>query len=337
MECIPHENAAPYIQWIYSLFGSCVYGYADALSIFFGYASIFCWLNAQVPQMLENYKLKSADGLSLYLLYFWLAGDLGNMFSCVLNHQLPFQTYLATYFVCTDLILLYQYFCYSSNKTALCTDKFNTPHDTSVEHGNEEFVFPEEYACLELTKTMEDVNYGTMNSNSSRKTLFMGLLLFGCRFGFGSTTALLSTTTINSGGSTAAATAEEVLLQTPLTLGWVLAWICTTFYIVSRVPQIHKNHKRHSTQGLSLALFSFAVGGNVTYALSIILHPGRTRESFMESLPYLSGSLGTLFLDAVIFGQFLSYRKSAAVDNTNAQMAVTRTSSLSRPLTFSSQ
>lgn len=25
-------------------------------------------------QMLENYKLKSADGLSLYLLYFWLAG-----------------------------------------------------------------------------------------------------------------------------------------------------------------------------------------------------------------------------------------------------------------------
>lgn len=24
--------------------------------------------------MIENYKLKSADGLSLYLLYFWLAG-----------------------------------------------------------------------------------------------------------------------------------------------------------------------------------------------------------------------------------------------------------------------
>ncbi|CAO3621932.1 unnamed protein product [Mucor fragilis] len=260
-------------------------------------------------------------------------GDLGNMFSCVLNHQLPFQTYLATYFVCTDLILLYQYFRYSSNKIVLCTDKFNTPHDPSVEHADEEFVFPEEYACLELTKTMEDVNYGTMNSNSSRKTLFMGLLLFGCRFGFGSTTALLSTTA-TSGGSTAA---EEILLQTPLTVGSVLAWICTTFYIVSRVPQIHKNHKRHSTQGLSLALFSFAVGGNVTYALSILLHPGRTRESFMESLPYLSGSLGTLFLDAVIFGQFLSYRKNTVVDYTNANMAVTRTSSLSRPLTFNSQ
>ncbi|KAL9550754.1 hypothetical protein MBANPS3_004582 [Mucor bainieri] len=287
--------------------------------------------------MLENYKLKSADGLSLYLLYFWLAGDLGNMFSCVLNHQLPFQTYLATYFVCTDLILLYQYFRYSSNKIVLCTDKFNAPHDPSVD-ADEEFVFPEEYACLELTKTMEDVNYGTMNSNSSRKTLFMGLLLFGCRLGFGSTTALLSTTAM-SGGPTAATTvaAEEMLLQTPLTLGWVLAWICTTFYIVSRVPQIHKNHKRHSTQGLSLALFSFAVGGNVTYALSILLHPGRTRESFMESLPYLSGSLGTLFLDAVIFGQFLSYRKSTTVDMANTHMAVTRTSSLSRPLTFNSQ
>ncbi|KAI8639794.1 PQ loop repeat-domain-containing protein [Parasitella parasitica] len=331
MDCPIHENASPYIQWIYSMFGSCVYGYADALSIFLGYASIFCWLNAQVPQMIENYKLKSADGLSLYLLYFWLAGDLGNMFSCVLNHQLPFQTYLSGYFVSTDLILLCQYFCYSNNRNekSLCTDKFSS-HDQSDEynHFDEEFVFPEEYACLESTKTTKDVGYGTINGNySSKKTLYMGMLLFGCKLGMGST---ISTSTIQ-GGSTQ-------VVQSAITFGWVLAWVCTSFYILSRVPQIHKNHKRHSTQGLSLALFSFAVCGNITYAASILFHPGRTTESFLESLPYLSGSLGTLFLDAVIFGQFLVYRKqNNNVVNVGATVAVTRTSSLSRILTFESQ
>jgi hypothetical protein len=254
------------------------------------------------------------------------------MFSCVLNHQLPFQTYLATYFVVTDLVLLFQYFRYSNNKNGilLCTDKFST-HDQSGEHSqfDEEFIFPEEYACLELTKTMEDVNYGTMN-NTKKKTLFMGLLLFGCKFGLGSA---LSTSSVSGGFTTTVATTSSVAF------GWVLAWICTTFYIVSRVPQIHKNHKRHSTLGLSLALFSFAVGGNVTYAASILLHPGRTRESFLESLPYLSGSLGTLFLDAIIFGQFLFYRKHATnVASTGATTnVVTRTSSLSRILTFNSQ
>lgn len=254
------------------------------------------------------------------------------MFSCVLNHQLPFQTYLATYFVATDLVLLYQYFRYSNNKNeiSLCTNKFST-HDRSDEHNqfDEEFVFPEEYACLELTKTMEDINYGTMN-NTKKKTLFMGLLLFGCKFGLGSA---LSTTAVSGGFTATAATTSSV------TFGWVLAWICTTFYIVSRVPQIYKNHKRHSTQGLSLALFSFAVGGNVTYAVSILFYPSRTRESFLESLPYLSGSLGTLFLDAIIFGQFLSYRKHATNAVSTGAMAdvVTRTSSLSRILTFNSQ
>lgn len=89
------------------------------------------------------------------------------------------------------------------------------------------------------------------------------------------------------------------------TIGQLLAWMCTSFYLSSRIPQIIKNYKRHSVEGLSLALFSFAVCGNVTYALSIILRPGK--GSIMNALPYIFSSIGTLLFDLVIFIQFLYY------------------------------
>lgn len=325
MECIPRENAAPYIQWIYSLFGSCVYGYQDAISTLLGYASIFCWLNAQVPQVMENYKLRSADGLSLYLLYFWLAGDLGNMFSCVLNHQLPFQTYLAIYFVGTDLILLYQYFHFGkgdllySEEAALKINNGITNDQSNDEESTLLLTEP-----LELIKTIEDVcpsshtacTYGSTDNKRKPTTLFMGLILFGCRLGFGSA---LTTTATGAADNSNNVNMISMLTNTDyasvVTFGWLLAWMCTTFYLVSRIPQIYKNYKRHSTQGLSLALFNFAVCGNLTYAASILLHPGHTRRTFLESLPYLAGSVGTLFLDAIIFGQFVHYKRQNNVRN----------------------
>ncbi|GAA5805757.1 hypothetical protein HPULCUR_011282 [Helicostylum pulchrum] len=234
MECIPHENTAPYIQWIY-------------------------------------------------------ASDLGNMFSCVLNHQLPFQTYLACYFVLTDIILLFQYLHFGKGDIA-CTDEIMKISDDDEESTG---------------RPMTDIssasppNYGSTTTDN--KTTFMGLLLFGCKL-----------------GSSALTTTDTGVMQdydSHITIGWLLAWMCTTFYLVSRVPQIIKNYKRQSTLGLSLALFNFSVGGNMTYAASILLHPGHTRRTFLEALPYLAGSIGTLFLDSVIFAQFMYYRK-----NTNSKM-----------------
>lgn len=222
------------------------------------------------------------------------------MFSCVLNHQLPFQTYLAMYFVMTDLILLYQYFHFGKG------EQFIKEEVNMVDNNDEE-------STLVVTKTREDIlpvsQYGSTDNNKS--TTFMGLLLFGCKLGLGST--LTSQTGIQD-------------LESPVTLGWLLAWICTTFYLVSRVPQIHKNYKRHSTQGLSLWLFSFAVSGNMTYAISILLHPGHTRKTLIESLPYVAGSIGTLFLDAIIFGQFMYYRNSTknSVANTLSRVPTTQ-------------
>ncbi|KAH7919011.1 hypothetical protein BV22DRAFT_972416, partial [Leucogyrophana mollusca] len=77
-----------------------------------GYASIGCWLGAQFPQVLENIKRQSCEGLALPFLLNWLLGDMSNLIGCLLTHQLPFQTWLATYFCFVDCSLLCQYFYY---------------------------------------------------------------------------------------------------------------------------------------------------------------------------------------------------------------------------------
>lgn len=76
------------------------------LSDVLGAASILAWLGAQVPQLVENYRNQSVAGLSLPFLVSWFAGDTTNLLGCVLTHQLPFQTYLASYFVFVDVGLL---------------------------------------------------------------------------------------------------------------------------------------------------------------------------------------------------------------------------------------
>lgn len=44
----------------------------DLAGFYIGLASIFCWFVAQVPQLVKNYKCKSADALSAWFLAQWL-------------------------------------------------------------------------------------------------------------------------------------------------------------------------------------------------------------------------------------------------------------------------
>ncbi|GAA6008934.1 hypothetical protein JCM10207_004032 [Rhodosporidiobolus poonsookiae] len=78
-----------------------------------GVLSIVTWLGAQSPQIYENYRNKSVEGLALPFLISWFAGDFTNFLGCVLTHQLPFQTFLAGYFILVDVILCGQFYYYS--------------------------------------------------------------------------------------------------------------------------------------------------------------------------------------------------------------------------------
>jgi hypothetical protein len=73
-----------------------------------GYISIAFWIFAQFPQLIKNASSGTSESLSLLFLANWLSGDFANLIGCVFTSQLPFQTYLAIYFVLIDTSLFVQ-------------------------------------------------------------------------------------------------------------------------------------------------------------------------------------------------------------------------------------
>ncbi|KAG0258129.1 hypothetical protein DFQ27_004799, partial [Actinomortierella ambigua] len=351
------------------------------------YASIFAWLNAQIPQIIENFKLGSA-------------GDLCNLLGCYLTNQLPFQKYLAIYFCVADIILFGQWIYYTRQhnrrKTLpniliaslpeisemgfpTSTSRPQTPPlriETSVAAGaviaDEAFV-PKRTRSTTITGASlrggylpmggedEDLEHGIMPSGGggeqfeavaplmqrtrTRRATYTeeiahrrstSIVLFGLLF-----LTLRSTVPAGSSTGTSVASAGKMLMMagrvmkrqdnydgssitggdTPEAidpavhqLGRIFAWVCTIFYLTSRMPQLWKNYERKSVQGLSILMFFWAAMGNFTYALSILnspaaVNPETSRQFLKEAVPYILGSSGTLMFDVSIFLQWLYYSK----------------------------
>ncbi|KAF9425502.1 hypothetical protein BGZ94_007481 [Podila epigama] len=89
----------------------------------------------------------------------------------------------------------------------------------------------------------------------------------------------------------------------PLIFGWGSA----ALYLGSRVPQIYKNWRLQSCEGLSMFMFLFSVMGNALYVTSIFLN-SLERTYLIRNMPYWLGSSGTLMFDFTIFCQFYLYR-----------------------------
>ncbi|RAL07295.1 PQ-loop repeat-containing protein [Aspergillus homomorphus CBS 101889] len=84
----------------------------EALSGICGSISIACWVVVFSPQIIENFRRGSADGLSLLFLIVWLAGDVFNILGAVLQGVLPTMIILAVYYTLADVVLLAQCFYY---------------------------------------------------------------------------------------------------------------------------------------------------------------------------------------------------------------------------------
>ncbi|GJE87137.1 PQ-loop repeat-containing protein [Phanerochaete sordida] len=473
----------------------------SSLSDLLGYASIGCWLGAQFPQVLENHRRRSVDGLAWPFLLNWLLGDMSNLVGCILTHQLPFQTYLAIYFCFVDCTLVGQYLYYrhtAKPRPALTTrsraasaatigrgehapthyralshvaanvaaaaalaaqqeeqarwrpahsvesrhtvlsagtgetddevdeaalarlaDSFHSDGGRSTrkkvswsrERGGSigrgahppalspiarpvSAIFPgapEEDALdrgrpatreVQLDETQHEWAVESSRRRSSRASrkgagmVFLGAwALFGVGTLVGSRRGLATENAIRIGRvltniptpvpiqsvanraySGSANTLDGTLaeetpappLDTPISfdnlqfeqpisstraddpddnhdapstdyvIGRISAWICTTLYLTSRLPQIWKNYARKSVDGLSISLFVFAFLGNLLYVSSILSSPNlalpepEAAAFLKESVPYLLGSGGTLMFDITIVIQSFLYKPKSA-------------------------
>jgi uncharacterized protein with PQ loop repeat len=116
-------------------------------------------------------------------------------------------------------------------------------------------------------------------------------------------------------------------------VGHIFAWICCAFYLTSRLPQILENHRRKSTKGINISLFTAALCGNLFYTIGILTNPhahndSARKEFLLNALPYLLGSAGyfiplastksnnirTVMFDVTIITQYFTYWGQDPVD-----------------------
>nr|CAG4715732.1 unnamed protein product [Naegleria fowleri] len=101
-----------YIKWIYIIFGECVHSSWEQASFYVGMASLFFWMIALFPQIIANFRNKSASSLALGYLIQSTIGDSCNFLACILSGQLMTQIFVAGYFVLIDIVVIGQYFFY---------------------------------------------------------------------------------------------------------------------------------------------------------------------------------------------------------------------------------
>ncbi|KAI9189916.1 hypothetical protein H9P43_001349 [Blastocladiella emersonii ATCC 22665] len=262
-----------YHRFIYTIFRECVYTKADAAGVVFGYLSMGFWLFAQFPQVYSNYKKGSANSLAITFIAIWLVGDISNLVGSLLTQQLPFQIYLACYFVFVDILLFSQCLWYNYIKARL---------------------YPETMQTTEVTSPSRHRAASPVAANGARVPKHMVVAI--------AVLALLQP---------ALAAGEVDTTTTAYKVGTVISYICTVMYLSSRFPQILLNYRRRSVEGLSPAMFAFALGGNATYAISVVLRSFSQDDQkayLISSAPFIAGSAGVVMQDVVILIQWLMWR-----------------------------
>ncbi len=108
---------------------------------------------------------------------------------------------------------------------------------------------------------------------------------------------------------------SPLLLSSPVngfngqdTIGPIISWLCCLLYLSSRIPQILFNHNTKSVKSLSMGMFACALGGNISYSLSLSLNWDSS------SIPFLIGSVGTIWLDIIVFLQYYKYKEEGHHD-----------------------
>lgn len=259
------------------------------VSVYSGYLSFTIWLFAQLPQIIENYFNRSVEGVNILFLGCWISGDLTNLMGCLLTKALPFQTLLASYYCFIDMILCFQFWYYIK-----VYPYHTTPHN--------------------LLQSPNMVRYSSPGQQVSPKFLkhprpngFMGNFL---------TVGLISANIKKAKAMFITQPPPSHLWPSFNDIGKILAWICSCFYISSRIPQVITNFQKKSTTGISPYLFLFAMLGNTLYTISIsldlyLLYYRKSPnwwKAFSDQLPFLLGSSGTILFDTVILGQCWYYR-----------------------------
>ncbi|RMY33455.1 hypothetical protein D0865_14453 [Hortaea werneckii] len=311
----------------------------ETLSGLCGSISIACWVVVFSPQIIENFRRSSAEGLSIEFVIIWLAGDVFNILGAVLQGVLPTMIILAIYYTFADVVLLGQCFYYRGftlrdpKPEPPANDENNAPSERTPLVANGLATSPSAHRHPSAADVGSNSRTRSQSSFRNRMASLDG--------------THMSPAVPMHPQPKSASDAEALKPSQPRS--WtqailfniygdkIFGYVCAVLYLGSRVPQLLLNYRRKSTEGLNALFFLFACIGNLTYVLSIFAfsplcsnykhghfhqhhcHDGEARAVYgryiLVNLSWLLGSLGTLFLDFAVFVQFFIYRGSAAPED----------------------
>jgi uncharacterized protein with PQ loop repeat len=264
--------------------------------------SIACWVVVFSPQIIENFRRQSADGLSIVFIIVWLAGDVFNILGAILQGVLPTMIILAVYYTLADIVLMLQVFYY---RGFTLSDEVKKPQDQIL--SEEEPLLGTNGAVgasatlsgnqtTERSRSLSQLRRHISHVDSTHLSPAMPLLdppnpndppaAYNLKPTSTLQTILFNTFSIVlvcAAGifgwwiSTRSHRHRYVEDGDPDTLefdtlGQVFGYLCAVLYIGSRVPQLLLNYRRKSTEGVSLLFFLFACIGNLTYDMSIFAY-----------------------------------------------------------------
>jgi len=262
---------------------------ANEASNVFGSLSIGCWLIVYTPQFIENYQLKSGEGLSVLFVVTWALGDLFGLSGAIMAGLIPTVVLLSLYYLICDLTFLFQIYYYRFFYGAYL--RRSEPTETSP-------LIPAEESGGGA-KTIPSHPSSSLGS-AVKYTL---LCLFVLSFGLGAFFYNHHFGKPESG---------EIPPKSPGEFEWksqLMGWASALLYIGSRIPQIMKNIET-KCEGLSSALFLFAIAGNTFYVLSICVVSMEWMDLLINA-SWLAGSGVTVFADIYILVQFFRFRREA--------------------------
>ncbi|GMM52318.1 hypothetical protein DASB73_032810 [Starmerella bacillaris] len=262
----------------------------ETLSNISGSVSLACWTVVLLPQLIEQYQLKSSEGVSVYFLGIWLLGDMANLVGSIWAGLRPNVILLAMWFVFSDSLLLTSYFYYRNRSGVKIS-----PNNDNLENGpaqgsdnSDLHINNEEGDHVPLVHEQEDHMFV--------QPAYISKLGYAIIVTVVATISYLVSDSSMGEDVNASFGAE------------FLGFISTALYLSARIPQIIQNYQRKSVAGLSMGFFMLSITGNLTYAGQVILY--RTDKKWLMSyLPWLMGSLGTIFEDMIILTQFYRYKE----------------------------
>ncbi|KAI5307052.1 hypothetical protein KEM56_005230 [Ascosphaera pollenicola] len=324
--------------------------YNEALSGIFGSISMTCWFFLMVPQLIENYKLQSADALSLSFLLIWFLGDVANLVGSVWANLVPVVVAIAFYFFLADFVLIGQCIYYNvknSRKSAAARPRASSHISNAASTSEPDPTTP--LLSRRMSENLDSANYrrGSRRESQVDDTVIeMFKASEPSNAWMQNVYVLLAIAAVGTAGwwtawqsglwkPTPVNLPQDKPVETPFGAS-VLGYISSVCYLGARLPQIYKNFREKSCDGLSLLFFIMSVMGNVTYGFGVITidrsYPQRNQMLTLEqilchsiernyvitNLPWLIGSLGTITEDAIIFFQFRLYAQQAITSEATA-------------------